>query len=71
MFYGQFQVHKYGYALGRKIALSRFNCYEELLGELDRMFEFDGGLVDGSKGWKVIYTDAKVQPKMLGDCEWL
>ncbi|CAA3002852.1 auxin response factor 2B-like isoform X1 [Olea europaea subsp. europaea] len=41
-------VMKYGTALRRSIDLARFNCYGELVSELDKIFEFNGALIDGS-----------------------
>lgn len=38
---------------GGRFVLSRYNGYEELVHELELMFEFEG-VVDGSKVWKVI-----------------
>ncbi|XP_039115160.1 auxin response factor 4-like isoform X1 [Dioscorea cayenensis subsp. rotundata] len=64
------KVHKQGSALGRSVDLSRFEGYEELKKELDRMFEFNGALIDQSKGWKIIYTDDEGDIMMLGDYPW-
>ncbi|ONK63416.1 uncharacterized protein A4U43_C07F14910 [Asparagus officinalis] len=64
------KVHKMETALGRSVDLSKFNGYRELIDELDKMFEFHGGLVDSSKGWKVIYTDAEGDIRIVGDFSW-
>lgn len=34
------------------------------------MFEFNGALIDQSKGWKIIYTDDEGDIMMLGDYPW-
>ncbi|KAE8681609.1 Auxin response factor 2 [Hibiscus syriacus] len=61
------KVLKYGTALGRSVDLTRFNGYKELVGELDRMFDFKGRLFDGSSGWNVTYTDNEGDMMMIGD----
>nr|QGJ03860.1 ARF2.2 [Eucommia ulmoides] len=65
------QVQKYGTALGRSIDLARFGGYNELIVELDRMFEFEGKLVNGSSGWQVTYTDIEGDMMLIGDYPWL
>ncbi|KAL5701460.1 hypothetical protein ACHQM5_026791 [Ranunculus cassubicifolius] len=65
------KIHKYGVALGRSIDLTRFNGYDELIVELDHMFDFDGGLKNDSNGWSVLYTDDDVDnTKLIGDAPW-
>ncbi|XP_068657815.1 auxin response factor 2A-like isoform X2 [Aristolochia californica] len=64
------KVHKQGTALGRSVDLAKFDGYDELTLELDRMFEFKGELVDPSKGWQVIYTDDEGDIMLLGDYPW-
>ncbi|KAK8693863.1 hypothetical protein V6N13_071430 [Hibiscus sabdariffa] len=61
------KVLKYGTALGRSVDLTRFDGYKELIGELDRMFDFKGRLLDGSSGWDVTYTDDEGDMMMIGD----
>lgn len=63
-------MRKLGTALGRSVDLLRFNGYNELLEELDMMFEFEGGLIDFSKGWKVIYADDEGDIRSIGDSSW-
>ncbi|XP_077240566.1 auxin response factor 2-like [Tasmannia lanceolata] len=64
------KVHKQGTALGRSVDLAKFDGYEELVLELDRMFDFEGDLVDPSKGWQVIYTDDEGDIMPIGDFPW-
>ncbi|KAL7172239.1 hypothetical protein ACSBR2_031854 [Camellia fascicularis] len=45
------KVLKYGTVLGRSVHLARFDDYDELIRELDQMFDFKGSLIDGSNGW--------------------
>lgn len=65
-----FQVLKYGTALGRSIDLARFDGYDELIIELDQMFDFGGSLMDGSCRWHVTYTDDEGDMMLLGDYPW-
>ncbi|OVA04374.1 AUX/IAA protein [Macleaya cordata] len=64
------KVHKYGTVLGRSVDLMKFNGYDELVNELDRMFDFGGGLMDTSNGWNVVYTDDEGDIMLLGDYPW-
>ena len=50
--------------------LSRFNGYDELVAELDRMLEFEGELMSPSKGWLVVYTDSEGDMMLVGDDPW-
>ncbi|XP_039048061.1 auxin response factor 2B-like [Hibiscus syriacus] len=61
------KVLKYGLALGRSINLYLFNGYEDLIVELDRMFDFNGRLIDGSSGWNVTYIDGDGDMMLIGD----
>ncbi|CAN6485579.1 unnamed protein product [Victoria cruziana] len=64
------KVHKQGTALGRSVDLAKFSGYEELIRELDQMFEFQGDLVNPSKGWLVVYTDNEGDMMLVGDDPW-
>ncbi|XP_034690136.1 auxin response factor 2A-like isoform X1 [Vitis riparia] len=64
------KVLKYGTALGRSIDLARFDGYDELIVELDQMFDFGGSLMDGSCRWHVTYTDDEGDMMLLGDYPW-
>ncbi|GFZ08031.1 hypothetical protein Acr_19g0009680 [Actinidia rufa] len=63
------KVHKQGIALGRSVDLTKFNGYEELIDELDQLFEFNGELKAQNKNWEFcgivrkisIYTREEVQ----------
>lgn len=61
---------KYGSALGRSVDVASFDGYEELIAELDKMFDFHGSLVDESSGWKVTYMDEESDLMLLGDYDW-
>ncbi|XP_065010685.1 auxin response factor 23-like isoform X1 [Musa acuminata AAA Group] len=64
------KVHKQGIALGRSVDLTKFNGYDELIAELDRMFEFEGALVSPNKSWLVVYTDNEGDMMLVGDDPW-
>ncbi|XP_068473663.1 auxin response factor 2A-like isoform X2 [Phaseolus vulgaris] len=64
------KVIKLGTALGRAVDLSRFRGYDELIAELDSMFDFGGGLVNGSSGWHVTCIDDDGDMMFLRDYPW-
>ncbi|KAK7259457.1 hypothetical protein RIF29_25065 [Crotalaria pallida] len=64
------KVLKQGNALGRAIDLARFSGYDELLSELDCMFDFKGCLINGSSGWHVTSIDDDGFMTLLRDYPW-
>ncbi|XP_076928107.1 uncharacterized protein LOC143591939 [Bidens hawaiensis] len=64
------KVHKQGYALGRSVNLTKFNNYNELISELDELFEFNGELKNGNRNWLVAYTDDEGSLMLVGDDPW-
>ncbi|KAJ9559691.1 hypothetical protein OSB04_004851 [Centaurea solstitialis] len=64
------KVHKQGIALGRSLDLSKFNNYDELIAELDELFEFNGELKTRNKTWLVVYTDDEGDMMLVGDDPW-
>ncbi|CAL5214705.1 unnamed protein product [Lathyrus oleraceus] len=64
------KVHKKGIALGRSVDLTKFNDYDELVTELDQLFEFGGELVSPQKDWLVVYTDNEGDMMLVGDDPW-
>ncbi|KAL9271837.1 Auxin response factor 2B-like protein [Drosera capensis] len=64
------KVHKQGIALGRSVDLSKFNDYEELIAELDSLFDFCGELIAPDKNWLVVYTDDEGDMMLVGDDPW-
>lgn len=64
------KVHKEGIALGRSVDLTKFNNYDELIAELDCMFEFGGELVAPKKNWLIVYTDDEGDMMLVGDDPW-
>ncbi|KAH9770225.1 auxin response factor 2 [Citrus sinensis] len=64
------KVQKQGIALGRSVDLSKFNNYDELIAELDQLFEFDGELMAPKKNWLIVYTDDEGDMMLVGDDPW-
>ncbi|XP_010264745.1 PREDICTED: auxin response factor 4 isoform X2 [Nelumbo nucifera] len=64
------KVHKQGNLVGRAVDLSRLNSYDDLLNELERLFNMEGLLRDPNKGWQVVYTDSEDDMMMVGDDPW-
>ncbi|XP_022635038.1 auxin response factor 2A [Vigna radiata var. radiata] len=64
------KVLKLGTALGRAVDLTRFRGYDELIAELDSMFDFGGSLVNGSSGWHVTCIDDDGDMMFLRDYPW-
>jgi hypothetical protein len=64
------KVHKLGTVLGRSVDLAKFVNYDELIAELDNLFEFNGELKAQSKNWLVVYTDDENDIMLVGDDPW-
>ncbi|CAL5357571.1 unnamed protein product [Camellia sinensis] len=65
------KVLKHGTALGRSVDLTRYDGYNELIRELDQMFDFNGTLIDMSSGWHVTYIDGEGDMMLVRDCPWI
>lgn len=50
--------------------LTKFNNYDELIAELDIIFEFNGELKASNKNWLVVYTDDEDDMMLVGDDPW-
>ncbi|KAK7399279.1 hypothetical protein VNO78_10459 [Psophocarpus tetragonolobus] len=64
------KVHKKGIALGRSVDLTKFSRYDELIVELDQLFEFGGELTSPQKDWLIVYTDNEGDMMLVGDDPW-
>ncbi|GMP34275.1 hypothetical protein CsSME_00007213 [Camellia sinensis var. sinensis] len=64
------KVHKQGIALGRSVDLTKFSNYEELIAELDQLFEFNGELKARNKNWLIVFTDDEGDMMLVGDDPW-
>lgn len=51
--------------------LTKFNNYDELISELDQLFEFNGELkVACNNNWLLVYTDDEGDMMLVGDDPW-
>ncbi|KAL9384957.1 hypothetical protein Peur_021967 [Populus x canadensis] len=64
------KVLKYGTVPGRSVDLTRLDGYNELICELDLMFDFQGSLIDETSGWYVVYSDNEGDMMQIKDCPW-
>ncbi|KAE8696132.1 Auxin response factor 1 [Hibiscus syriacus] len=64
------KVHMQGMAVGRAVDLTIFDCYEDLLRNLEDMFDIKGQLCVSAKKWQVVYTDDEDDMMMVGDDPW-
>ncbi|XP_061347394.1 auxin response factor 2A-like [Gastrolobium bilobum] len=64
------KVHKKGIALGRSLDLTKYSNYDELVAELDQLFEFGGELLSTKKNWLIVYTDNEGDMMLVGDDPW-
>lgn len=56
--------------MGRSVDLNKFNSYNELITELDQIFEFNGELVTTNKDWLIVFTDDEGDMMLVGDDPW-
>ena len=56
--------------MGRAIDLLRLNGYDDLLTELERLFNMEGLLCDPNHGWRILYTDSENDMMVVGDDPW-
>lgn len=64
------QVYKSG-SFGRSLDITRFSSYNELRGELARMFGLQGQLEDPPRsGWQLVFVDRENDVLLLGDDPW-
>lgn len=56
--------------MGRSVDLGKFNGYDELISELDRIFEFNGELISPKKKWLIVFTDNEGDMMLVGDDPW-
>ncbi|RRT39213.1 hypothetical protein B296_00044230 [Ensete ventricosum] len=63
------KVHMQGIAVGRAVDLTILEGYDELIRELEEMFEIQGELRDRNK-WEVVFTDDEGDMMLVGDDPW-
>jgi hypothetical protein len=56
--------------VGKSLDLAKFNGYNELIAELDQIFEFHGELVAPNKDWLIVFTDDEGDMMLVGDDPW-
>lgn len=59
-----------GIAVGRAVDLTLLEGYEDLITELETMFEIKGELKERNK-WQVVYSDEEGDMMLMGDYPWL
>nr|AWW87406.1 ARF1 protein [Tectona grandis] len=64
------KVQMQGVAVGRAVDLTTLRGYDELITELEEMFEIKGELRPRNK-WKIVYTDNEGDMMLMGDDPWL
>ncbi|KAL5730554.1 hypothetical protein ACHQM5_003360 [Ranunculus cassubicifolius] len=64
------KVHKQGSVVGRAIDLTKLEGYDDLIRELERLFNMKGLLNDRKKGWQIVYTDRDDDMMLVGDDPW-
>ncbi|KAI3444396.1 hypothetical protein Pfo_001061 [Paulownia fortunei] len=64
------KVQMQGIAVGRGVDLTAFGGYNDLITELENMFEIKGELCPRNK-WEVVYTDNEGDMMLVGDDPWL
>lgn len=64
------KVYKRGSVVGRAIDLSKLGGYDDLMCELEQLFDMKGLLNDPQKGWQVVYTAAADDMLRVGDDPW-
>ncbi|ESQ39298.1 hypothetical protein EUTSA_v10001365mg [Eutrema salsugineum] len=63
------KVQKQGTAVGRAVDLTLLRSYDELINELEKMFEIDGELSPKDK-WAIVFTDDEGDMMLVGDDPW-
>ncbi|XP_010518327.1 PREDICTED: auxin response factor 11-like isoform X2 [Camelina sativa] len=63
------KVQMQGTAVGRAVDLTLLRSYDELIKELEKMFEIEGELSPKDK-WAVVFTDDEGDMMLVGDDPW-
>lgn len=64
------KVRMQGVAVGRAVDLNMLKGYEDLIDELEKMFEIKGELRLPNK-WAVVFTDDENDMMLVGDDPWV
>lgn len=65
------KVHMQGIVVGRAVDLTILESYEELIMELEKMFDIKEGELQHRNKWEVVYTDDEDDMMLVGDDPWL
>ncbi|KAL6979437.1 hypothetical protein U1Q18_021101, partial [Sarracenia purpurea var. burkii] len=63
------KVQMQGIAVGRAVDLTALGGYDELIDELEEMFEIKGGLCPRNR-WEIVFTDDEGDTMLMGDDPW-
>ncbi|KAK8325063.1 hypothetical protein V6Z12_A11G026400 [Gossypium hirsutum] len=63
------KVQMQGIAVGRAVDLAMFEGYDQLIDELEEMFDIKGELRPRNK-WEIVYTDDEGDMMLVGDDPW-
>ncbi|CAK9310871.1 unnamed protein product [Citrullus colocynthis] len=63
------KVHMHGMAVGRAVDLTILEGYDQLIDELEKMFDVRGQLCARDK-WEIVYTDDEGDMMLVGDDPW-
>jgi auxin response factor len=63
------KVQMQGVAVGRAVDLTMLRGYDELIDELEEMFDIKGQLHPRDK-WEIVYTDDEGDMMLVGDYPW-
>ncbi|XVF10379.1 hypothetical protein REPUB_Repub07fG0177700 [Reevesia pubescens] len=64
------KVQMQGVAVGRAVDLAMLEGYDQLIDELEQMFDIKGELRPRNK-WEIVYTDDEGDMMLVGDDPWL
>lgn len=64
------KVQMQGVAVGRAVDLTALESYDDLISELEKLFDIEGELCPRNK-WEVVYTDDEGDMMLMGDDPWL
>ncbi|CAI9093432.1 OLC1v1028935C1 [Oldenlandia corymbosa var. corymbosa] len=64
------KVQMQGVAVGRAVDLTMLTGYDQLIVELEKMFEIKGELSPRNK-WEIVFTDDEGDMMLMGDDPWL
>jgi len=63
------QVQMQGVTIGRAVDLSVLNGYDQLILELEKLFDLKGQLQTRNQ-WKIIFTGSDEDEMLVGDDPW-